>query len=150
MAFDSKLENAIVEIENGFEMWKSFEKKEDLERIEYFIARWLRKTNEIRANLKKEPLIMESRHGAHTPGPWVCSSDGWIDTNDGGEIMLYAGCGTHEAYIENPYDRALILAAPELLAALKAVISVADRATDEFDLARAAILKATTPIRKEA
>lgn len=33
-------------------------------------------------------------------------------------------------------------AAPDLLAALKAVVSVADRATVEFDMARAAIAKA--------
>jgi hypothetical protein len=36
----------------------------------------------------------------------------------------------------------LIAAAPDLLAALEAVLSVADRATLEFDLARAAIAKA--------
>jgi hypothetical protein len=37
----------------------------------------------------------------------------------------------------------LIAAAPELLEALQAVVSVADRATVEFDMARAAIAKAT-------
>lgn len=36
----------------------------------------------------------------------------------------------------------LIAAAPELLAALEAVVRVADRATDEFEMARAAIAKA--------
>ena len=36
----------------------------------------------------------------------------------------------------------LIASAPELLAALKGVLRVADRATDEFDAARAAISKA--------
>lgn len=36
----------------------------------------------------------------------------------------------------------LIAAAPELLAALKGVLRVADRQTDEFDAARAAITKA--------
>lgn len=39
-------------------------------------------------------------------------------------------------------DMALIAAAPELLEALQAVVAVADRATDEFDMARAAIKKA--------
>jgi hypothetical protein len=39
--------------------------------------------------------------------------------------------------------RAVERAAPDLLEALKAVVSVADRKTDEFDLARAAIAKAT-------
>lgn len=36
----------------------------------------------------------------------------------------------------------LIAAAPELLEALQAVVRVADRQTDEFDMARAAIEKA--------
>ena len=36
----------------------------------------------------------------------------------------------------------LIAAAPDLIAALKGVLRVADRATDEFDAARAAIAKA--------
>ncbi|EAS3168211.1 hypothetical protein DOV11_04205 [Salmonella enterica] len=36
----------------------------------------------------------------------------------------------------------LIAAAPELLEALQAVVRVADRQTDEFDMARAAIAKA--------
>ena len=40
-------------------------------------------------------------------------------------------------------DAALIAAAPDLLAALEAVVSVADRKTVEFDQARAAIAKAT-------
>ncbi|MFM0256067.1 acetyl-CoA carboxylase [Paraburkholderia sediminicola] len=40
-------------------------------------------------------------------------------------------------------DCRLAAAAPELLDALKAVVSVADRATVEFDKARAAIAKAT-------
>ena len=37
----------------------------------------------------------------------------------------------------------LIAAAPDLLEALKGVVRVADRKTDEFDAARAAIVKAT-------
>lgn len=39
-------------------------------------------------------------------------------------------------------DARLIAAAPDLLEALEAVVRVADRATDEFDMARAAIAKA--------
>lgn len=39
-------------------------------------------------------------------------------------------------------DAHLIAAAPDLLAALRAVVSVADRKTDEFDLAHSAIAKA--------
>jgi hypothetical protein len=41
-----------------------------------------------------------------------------------------------------PADAHLIAAAPDLLAALEAVVSVADRKTVEFDQARAAIAKA--------
>ena len=37
----------------------------------------------------------------------------------------------------------LIAAAPDLLEALKGVVAVADRKTDEFDRAKAAIAKAT-------
>lgn len=44
--------------------------------------------------------------------------------------------------INNKYDANLISAAPELLEALQAVVRVADRQTDEFDMARAAISKA--------
>jgi len=40
----------------------------------------------------------------------------------------------------------LIAAAPDLLEALQGVLRVADRKTDEFDAARAAIAKATTPV----
>lgn len=40
------------------------------------------------------------------------------------------------------HDANLIAAAPDLLEALIAVVRVADRATDEFDMARAAIDKA--------
>jgi hypothetical protein len=39
-------------------------------------------------------------------------------------------------------SRRLIAAAPDLLEALKGVLRVADRATDEFDAARAAVVKA--------
>jgi hypothetical protein len=48
-------------------------------------------------------------------------------------------------FVENSGNEAnarLIAAAPDLLDALKAVLSVADRKTDEFDRAHAAIAKA--------
>ncbi|MEG2042717.1 MAG: hypothetical protein RR068_16610, partial [Hafnia sp.] len=44
--------------------------------------------------------------------------------------------------INNKHDAKLISAAPEVLEALHAVVRVADRQTDEFDMARAAIAKA--------
>jgi hypothetical protein len=43
---------------------------------------------------------------------------------------------------QNNADAQLIAAAPDLLEALKAVVRVADRKTDEFDAARAAIARA--------
>lgn len=46
------------------------------------------------------------------------------------------------AAVKHP-DMQLIEAAPDLLAALLGVLRVADRKTDEFDAARAAIAKAT-------
>lgn len=46
------------------------------------------------------------------------------------------------AITEAEANAKLIAAAPDLLAALKAVVAIADRKTDEFDLARAAIAKA--------
>lgn len=60
-------------------------------------------------------------------------------------IAPFAGRAHHAdwcADVTHP-DMRLIASAPELLAALQGVLRVADRATDEFDAARAAIAKAT-------
>jgi len=83
----------------------------------------------------------------HTPGPWVATH---ANGNDfivkAGDIEVVAGCGCYGSpYMRgNPdADARLIAAAPDLLAALHGVLRVADRATDEFDAARAAIAKAT-------
>ena len=82
----------------------------------------------------------------HTPGPWqakeftrhaqttVISADGIVIAETTGFGRLADDCIA---------DARLIAAAPELLEALKCVVRVADRATDEFDAARAAIAKAT-------
>ena len=60
----------------------------------------------------------------------------WVEDEDGKRICTVRNC-------EKDIDRAnLIAAAPELLAALEGVLRVADRQTDEFDAARAAIAKA--------
>lgn len=56
-----------------------------------------------------------------------------------GGIMMAAS----EFDFRNHPDARLIAAAPDLLAALRAVVAVADRKTAEFDLAHAAIAKAT-------
>ena len=54
----------------------------------------------------------------HTPGPWIADEDGWIKGGDG-EVIEYAGCGSHEAYWNKQEDKALVLAAPDLLEALE-------------------------------
>lgn len=80
----------------------------------------------------------------HTPGPWRLAKQ---PPNIGITVTLYgygpATLGTihtgNDEYIANAI---LITAAPDMLAALKAVVAVADRKTIEFDAARAAIAKA--------
>lgn len=62
---------------------------------------------------------------AHTPGPWKESPDGWINGENGTTIIEYAGCGSHQAYWVNDADKNLVLAAPELLEALEAVVPLA-------------------------
>lgn len=90
----------------------------------------------------------------HTPAPWLmarndCHSGGMATIhhcigNDWIEIWTDTwcteGCELTEERMEA--NAMLMLAAPEMLAALEAVVSVADRATKEFDMARAAIAKA--------
>lgn len=90
---------------------------------------------------------------AHTPGPWLIIpggdewSQGRIATIEPKpETMISENYWT-VAEVNNRRDEReanarLISAAPDLLEALEAVVSVADRATTEFDLARAAIAKA--------
>lgn len=82
----------------------------------------------------------------HTPGPWSF----YDDSNDGktNRIEIVAIGKTvariyHSVPEEDLPNARLIAAAPELLEALIAVVSVADRATVEFDKARDAIDKAT-------
>lgn len=80
----------------------------------------------------------------HTPGPWLtyrpASGGYWIVTTNGariGSAHLLQGRTVGAA------NANLMAAAPELLEALEGVLRVADRETDEFDAARAAIAKAT-------
>ncbi len=87
----------------------------------------------------------------HTPGPWVAAKDpsgvatvAWCgewrigpDTGHGDPNMAdYADHGDDEP------DAKLIAAAPDLAEALLGVLRVADRDTDEFAAARAALAKA--------
>lgn len=78
-----------------------------------------------------------------TPGPWVSRG-------------RYIGTPNHMSYIAECRDQngnwsnepmalanaRLIAAAPDLLEALKAAVAVADRDTNEFNLAHSAIAKA--------
>lgn len=52
---------------------------------------------------------------SYTKGPWRYDEDSWIIGPNYEDVMQYAGCGSHEAQIDNPADKTLILAAPELL-----------------------------------
>lgn len=84
----------------------------------------------------------------HTPGPW--ETNRFHAILGGTEIQYVNGSGRPQValacVVEEGSQEAnarLISAAPELLEALRGVLRVADRATDEFDAARAAIAKAT-------
>lgn len=77
---------------------------------------------------------------AHTPGKWSHRQQAtgtWCVEAGATIAHVYGGQKTAE-------ERArLIAAAPALLAALQGVIRVADRKTDEFDAAHAALALAT-------
>lgn len=81
----------------------------------------------------------------HTPGPWKWT--GQAVTVPSGQRLLVNGVslplGNHADSEEADANARLIAAAPDLLEALKGVVAVADRKTDEFDRARAAIANAT-------
>ena len=99
---------------------------------------------------------------AFTPGPWVAREDHpensvihvfAIGSEFDCEVATLFGSrsspmqanaeGMWGADPERLANAHLIAAAPAMLAALQGVVRVADRATDEFDAARAAILAAT-------
>ncbi len=76
----------------------------------------------------------------HTPGPWREGIEG------NPHVYGPDGSGADAGLIANVFkgrgNVRLVAAAPDLLAALKGVLRVADRQTAEFDAARAAIAKA--------
>ena len=93
-----------------------------------------------------------SESNKFTPGPWVRSSESpkiimsgsFIDGHDGymiGSVTGNDNSGFYASEEEAAANATLMIAAPDLLEALEAVLSVADRATHEFDKARAAIAK---------
>lgn len=71
-----------------------------------------------------------------TPGPWF-----WDEEGLGNKHHIVFGKG-YPLEMTSKKNKTLITAAPELLEALQAVVRVADRQTDEFDMARSAIDKA--------
>jgi hypothetical protein len=80
-----------------------------------------------------------------TPGKWAV----YDDTDDGktNRIEIVAVGKTvariyQSNHVEDLPNARLLAAAPDLLEALQAVVRVADRATVEFDMARAAIARA--------
>lgn len=87
----------------------------------------------------------------YTPGPWFYNGTELLGA-DGTKVVFTShkiALGSVTSFPSGPANAALAIAAPDLLVALQAVVSVADRATAEFDMARAAIAKATgcTPLR---
>lgn len=81
----------------------------------------------------------------YTPGPWSVGGKYTHKTvllNAKGESI--ASGGNNRSVVGEELEASLILAAaaPDLLEALIGVLRVADRKTDEFDAARAAIAKA--------
>ena len=91
----------------------------------------------------------------YTPGPWerVHAGQGsfggkfliteWFVRRPGDDVAIAADVIDPETGTPSEANARLIAAAPDLLVALQAVVSVADRKTYEFDLAHAAIRKAT-------
>lgn len=75
----------------------------------------------------------------HTPGPWY-AEESWVLKDIGDRAYHITKCADWSE--ETEANAHLIAAAPDLLEALKGVLRVADRATVEFDAARAAIAKA--------
>lgn len=79
----------------------------------------------------------------HTPGPWALTEKAVVASASTPIAHRVKWWSIGQLEIEENANARLIAAAPDLLAALQGVVRVADRATDEFDAARAAIAKAT-------
>lgn len=85
---------------------------------------------------------------SYTPGPWIMDIDLQIADVITPDRELLATAFPMRTPRGKSYEIAeanarMIAAAPDMLAALQGVLRVADRKTDEFDAARAAITKAT-------
>jgi hypothetical protein len=84
-------------------------------------------TNTVHSPRSKLPFEVYGEHSRQGP-VHIADHDGHVATFEYAEDAAYAmrACNSY----------------PDLVAALKGVIRVADRATDEFDAARAALAKA--------
>lgn len=80
-----------------------------------------------------------------TPGPWHISFHGsdncWVVDSERNKAIARVTKYNNDGPAQKANFQ-LLAAAPELLEALQAVVRIADRKTDEFDMARAAINKA--------
>jgi hypothetical protein len=86
-------------------------------------------------------MTADSRNGAHTPGPWI--EHGVLTTGSmRGCIAIGPTKVGRAIVVVHRRDVPLVKAAPDMLAALKRVLAVADRKTEEFDAARAVIARA--------
>lgn len=56
-------------------------------------------------------------------GKWVASEDGWIQTETGETITEYQECGSHASEFATDGVKALILAAPEMLAVIQELVA---------------------------
>jgi hypothetical protein len=86
----------------------------------------------------------------HTPGPWSWTSDDTL-VGENGAFVLWFGSHGDEGGIDSEADKALIKAAPDLLAACAAVLEEIEPINKQFyrdgewnciKLVKAAILKA--------
>lgn len=85
-----------------------------------------------------------------TPGPWCVHDNGvFYDIQTHSGINIGDICASQHTFDDGVHNGLvatanahLMAAAPELLSALQGVIRVADRDTDEFIAARAAVAKA--------
>lgn len=85
----------------------------------------------------------------HTPGPWVWSEQGGriVSRHRGAALVIARLAFDAPEAVANGH---LMASSPNLYRALKAVVSVADRKTVEFDLAHAAIAEAEGRVPHDA
>lgn len=63
-------------------------------------------------------------------GKWVTNQDGWIFTEHGETITEYGGCGSHDSEFATDGVKALILAAPEMLAVIQELTALGANKAD--------------------